>query len=355
MAAILEAGLNNYSNEAFNYVGNWGDFTKGTEKMTYSETAGNYVEFTFSGTGFKWYTHINAWRGYAKIFIDDIEKAKVDLYSKDEINNVMIYSSDKMENTNHKVKIIVAGERNSLSVAYKVVIYKIEILKEEAVDYSEMIEEKEAELTEKEEQLAVLQGISEKLPSEINEIKQQIVILNNAKDDVVKNDILVKGIYNNNYSSLKYSGTWGAFIKDNETMIYSETKRDKVEFYFYGTGFKWYTHTNPWRGYAKIYLDDVESKTVNLYSDNEINNVLIYCQEQLESNVRKVKIEVLADGDKISKAYKIVIYKIEILDTVTASEYYEKIEEKEKQLQEKEELLVSTTGQIEELQNEIEQ
>ena len=132
MAAILEAGLNNYSNEAFNYVGNWGHFIKGTENMTYSETAGNYVEFIFSGTGFKWYTHINAWRGYAKIFIDDIEKAKVDLYSKDEINNVMIYSSDKMENTNHKVKIIVAGERNSLSVAYKVVIYKIEILKEEA-------------------------------------------------------------------------------------------------------------------------------------------------------------------------------------------------------------------------------
>lgn len=145
MASVLEVGLYDYSNEAFNYVGNWGDFTKGTEKMTYSETAGNYVEFTFSGTGFKWYTHINAWRGYAKIYIDDIEKAKVDLYSKDEINNVMIYSSDKMENTNHKVKIIVAGEKNSLSVSYKVVIYKIEILKEEIVDYSEMIEEKEAE------------------------------------------------------------------------------------------------------------------------------------------------------------------------------------------------------------------
>ena len=348
MASVLEVGLYDYSNEAFNYVGNWGYFTKGTEKMTYSEIAGNYVEFTFNGTGFNWYTHINAWRGYAKIYIDDIEKTKVDLYSKDEINNVMIYSSDKMENTNHKVKIIVDGEKKSLSVAYKVVIYKIEILKEEIVDYSEMIKEKEAELIEKEEQLAVLQGISEKLPSEIDEIKQQIVILNNAKDGVVKNDILVKGTYNNNYSSLKYSGTWGTFIKDNETMIYSETKGDKVEFYFYGTGFKWYTHTNPWRGYAKIYLDDVELKTVNLYSDNEINNVLIYSQEQLESNVHKVKIEVLANGNKISKAYKIVIYKMEILDTVTASEYDKKIEEKEK-------LLVSTTGKIEELQNEIEQ
>ena len=33
-------------------------------------------------------------RHEAFVYKDDIEKAKVDLYSKDEINNVMIYSSD---------------------------------------------------------------------------------------------------------------------------------------------------------------------------------------------------------------------------------------------------------------------
>lgn len=287
MASVLEVGLYDYSNEAFNYVGNWGDFTKGTEKMTYSETAGNYVEFTFSGTGFKWYTHINAWRGYAKIYIDDIEKAKVDLYSKDEINNVMIYSSDKMENTNHKVKIIVAGEKNSLSVSYKVVIYKIEILKEEIVDYSEMIEEKEAELTEKEELLLSITGKMEEIQNQIEQFKNQIKQFQNQIEQLQNEIEKLKALQGEEivevtdlqvddeniilYKAETHQLTW-TVIPENAT--------DKtVKFESGNTGFVTVTDTG-----LLTYVNEGETN-INLTTSNNITkSVRVICKETNEEN-----------------------------------------------------------------------
>ena len=287
MASVLEVGLYDYSNEAFNYVGNWGDFTKGTEKMTYSETAGNYVEFTFSGTGFKWYTHINAWRGYAKIYIDDIEKAKVDLYSKDEINNVMIYSSDKMENTNHKVKIIVAGEKNSLSVSYKVVIYKIEILKEEIVYYSEMIEEKEAELTEKEELLLSITGKMEEIQNQIEQFKNQIKQFQNQIEQLQNEIEKLKALQGEEivevtdlqvddeniilYKAETHQLTW-TVIPENAT--------DKtVKFESGNTGFVTVTDTG-----LLTYVNEGETN-INLTTSNNITkSVRVICKETNEEN-----------------------------------------------------------------------
>ena len=33
-------------------------------------------------------------------------------------------------------------------------------------------------------------------------------------------------------------------------------------FYFSGTGFKWYSQTNKWRGKVQIYIDDIEEITM---------------------------------------------------------------------------------------------
>lgn len=125
--------------------------------------------------------------------------------------------------------------------------------------------------------------------------------------------MLTQGIYGNNDPALTYIGTWGSFAKNGTTMIYSQVKDDYVEFQFYGTGFKWYTHTNAWRGMAKVYIDDTEKAIVDTYSVNETMDVIAYSIESLPLDNHKVKIEVLAQGNSKTLECKVVIEKIEIL------------------------------------------
>lgn len=131
--------------------------------------------------------------------------------------------------------------------------------------------------------------------------------------------ILTNGVYENSNEALNYVGTWGNFIKNGVTMVYSETKGDYLEFSFYGTGFKWYTHTNAWRGMAKVYIDDTEKATIDTYSAAEVMNVLAYEIYNLSNETHTVKIEVLGQGNYNSLEYKVVIYNIEILQNSTSS------------------------------------
>lgn len=147
--------------------------------------------------------------------------------------------------------------------------------------------------------------------------------------------VLTEGVYANDNTALNYVGTWGNFIKNGVTMIYSETKYNYVDFSFYGTGFKWYTHTNAWRGIAKVYIDDAEKASVDTYSVNETMDVIAYHIENLTLANHKVKIEVLAQKNLNSVAYKVVIEKIEILFDDKKAGYEKELEEKQKELEEK--------------------
>ena len=132
-------------------------------------------------------------------------------------------------------------------------------------------------------------------------------------------DILTKGIYDNKNSALVYVGTWGSFVKEGLTMIFSSTKGSYLEFSFLGTGFRWYTQTNAWRGLAKVYIDSVEKATIDTYSASEVMNVLAYEVDNLSNETHTVKIEVLGQGNSKAIEYKVVIYNIEILGNETTT------------------------------------
>ena len=96
----------------------------------YSEIKCEFISFSFSGNGFNWYTHINAWRGHAQIYIDAVKVQVIDCYSESEAVNVKIYSSNLLEDSIHTIKIEVMGEGRKSAQAYKVAIGQIEILEE---------------------------------------------------------------------------------------------------------------------------------------------------------------------------------------------------------------------------------
>ena len=65
-------------NENINYVGNFEIFTKEGEIIKYSQNKGDYVELNFTGNKVRFYTHTNAWRGKANIYIDNIKVGTID-------------------------------------------------------------------------------------------------------------------------------------------------------------------------------------------------------------------------------------------------------------------------------------
>ena len=145
-------------------------------------------------------------------------------------------------------------------------------------------------------------------------------------------NVLTKGIYNNSDPALKYTGTWGTFLKQGDTMVYSSTKGDYLYFAFMGTGFTWYSQINAWRGKAKVYIDGIDKGIVDTYSENEFQQVAIYSINDLSDNEHTCKIEVLGQKSNNSLECKVVIYKIEILDDDKTEDYEIKIMDNEENI-----------------------
>ena len=114
-------------NEKLNYVGNFGTFPKEGEIIKYSQNKGDYVELNFTGNKVRFYTHTNAWRGKANIYVDDIKAATNDTYSQEEIMDVLVYESEELEYGEHKIKIEVLGEKREAAHEPQIAIYRFEI------------------------------------------------------------------------------------------------------------------------------------------------------------------------------------------------------------------------------------
>ena len=114
-------------NEKINYVGNFGTFTKEGQIIKFSQNKGDYVELNFIGNKVRFYTHINAWRGKANIYIDDIKTSTIDTYSQEEMLDVLVYESKELGYGEHKIKVEVLGEKREVAYEPKIAIYRFEV------------------------------------------------------------------------------------------------------------------------------------------------------------------------------------------------------------------------------------
>ena len=114
-------------NENLNYVGNFGTFSKEGEVIKCSQNKGDYVELNFTGNKIRFYTHTNAWRGKANIYIDDIKVDIIDTYSQEEMMDVLAYESEELKYEEHKIKIEVLGEKREEAHEPKIAIYRFEV------------------------------------------------------------------------------------------------------------------------------------------------------------------------------------------------------------------------------------
>lgn len=94
----------------------------------YATVKNDYCEFTFTGTGIRWFAHSSGGKGIANVSIDGGAIIKVDTYANPQIWQNKVFEKLDLTNGTHKIKIEVAMEKNPLSSLYNINIDAFEVV-----------------------------------------------------------------------------------------------------------------------------------------------------------------------------------------------------------------------------------
>ncbi len=107
---------------ALSYVGSWShvanqSYTSGDYKRTesFSDTTGDSVAVTFTGTAVQWIAPTASNHGIADVYLDGNQVATVDGYSPGNVFQQVMYSASGLPDTAHTLKIVVSGQKNPAS------------------------------------------------------------------------------------------------------------------------------------------------------------------------------------------------------------------------------------------------
>lgn len=207
---------------------------------------GAFFQFTFEGTGFKWYGLANKFKGKAKVIIDGKEEI-VDTYSADEQYQKLFFTKQGLANGSHTVKIQTYTESIN-------------------VDYIEIIQ-----------QTTVNKGSSTTPPA---------------------NTLTGKWTrFEETNPLLKYKGSWLTHNFESNsggTAKYTNFTDAAVEFTFTGTGFRWYGNANEFKGPVTVTIDD-KSQRVDTYYDGQAYQKLFFEKKGLDYGIHKVKLSLVYD------------------------------------------------------------
>ena len=110
------------TNPALDYTGNWShvsnqSYTGGDYEKTesFSDTTGDSVSVTFTGTAVQWIAPNASNHGIADVYLDGNQVATVDGYSPGSEFQQVLYSVSGLTDTSHTLKIVVSGQKNPAS------------------------------------------------------------------------------------------------------------------------------------------------------------------------------------------------------------------------------------------------
>ncbi len=262
---VLKPGVHGQYSTGIKFVGDWrvSDSSKNLSgTYIYSSTIGDYAEFSFAGTGFKFITCTGVYRAYAKITVDG-KVYYADNYSSKDIFRNNIFELTDLPQGIHKVKIEVSSKTNPDSRSKIVAIDSIEVLNN---------------------------------PPKVS-------------------SILKPGIYEENAKELVYSGNWkesSSSRSSGSSMVFSSNPGDSVKFSFEGTGFKFISSTGIYRSFAKITVDG-KVYDVDTYSSKDIFKNQVFDLRGLPYGVHNVTIEVSSRANSESRSKIVALDAIEIL------------------------------------------
>jgi len=94
---------------------------------SFSNTAGNSMSVTFTGTAVRWISSYDSNHGIADVYLDGAKVATVDGYGASKATQQVFYAADGLANTTHTVRIVVTGQQNPSASGRFVVIDAIDV------------------------------------------------------------------------------------------------------------------------------------------------------------------------------------------------------------------------------------
>jgi Flp pilus assembly pilin Flp len=214
---------------------------------SWSQTAGNYVTFTFTGTQIEWIAPRNTNQGYANVLIDGSQVAtNVNTYASTLSNQQVLFSDSGLSNASHTIEIYVDGTTPTGSSAAYVPL----------------------------DAFIVGTGTSAET------------------DDPPSSSVVYTG-----GSNWTHGGTGSQNYDSTES--FDLTGGDYVTFTFTGTSVEWIAPVSNNGGYANVYLDGtLVASNMSTYSASTIYQQIIWSDAGLSDTTHTVKI--LIDGTKPS-------------------------------------------------------
>ena len=117
-------------NPAITYTGTWNTYTSPScsgGAMKYSGQKGAKAEFSFTGTGIKWIVTKAKMMGKAKVYLDGVYMALVDLYSSSPAYQVVLQKTG-LAPGNHTLRLEVSGQKNPRATGYYINIDAFEVI-----------------------------------------------------------------------------------------------------------------------------------------------------------------------------------------------------------------------------------
>jgi len=92
-----------------------------------SSTKGNYLQYTFTSNGIQLYADMTPDSGTVDIYIDGVLAKNIDLYSSTYNMNSMVYSNYDLTHTQHIIKVVNTGNKNTQSTNCFVYFESLEV------------------------------------------------------------------------------------------------------------------------------------------------------------------------------------------------------------------------------------
>ena len=246
MNAAIHSAKTDDRNAALAYSGGWattasGNYASGTG--TFSLNAGGTVQYTFTGTGVKWYGVVGNDHGKADVYIDNVLDATIDLYTPHWAANTIVYAKRDLVSGSHTIKIVVRSDKNVASSNNYVEIDALEAL-----------------------------------------------VQPGAKVD-------------DRASGISYSGGWSQISASRyyqSTSTYSTSAGAFAEYTFSGTHISWLGPKGSDHGKADVYVDNVLEATVDTYATARADLENLFTKSGLVPGPHTIKIVLRSDKNPAS-------------------------------------------------------
>lgn len=241
--------------------GYWGISTNTSNsggRAIYSNTAGSFAQFSFSGTAIRWYGLSDVNKGIAKVFIDGILQQTIDTYSSTTQFSKLLFEKTNLLAGSHTIKIEVTNTKNTSAAASFISVDSFEVI--------------------------------------------------NTSNNT---------IFQENSNGVSLNGSWGVSTNASNNggrAIYSNTAGGYAQLPFSGTGVRWYGLSDMNKGIAKVYIDGVMLQTVDTYSSITQFNKLLFQKTNLSSGNHTIKIEVTNTKNPSAAASFISVDSFEVLN-----------------------------------------